>query len=80
MITYGRTSETLVMDNNNWHLEKRIDLSMILSALIIVMGVFFWASGVNSQLASRSVQIESLKKDIQENRNYILRIEERLPQ
>ncbi len=66
------------MTENKWHIEKRIDLSMILSAAIVVGGGFWWASDVNSKFAAGLTKIESVEKDIQETRNYVFKVEERL--
>lgn len=63
---------------SDWKLEKRIDLSMILSAVIVVAGIFLWASDLNVSVAKTNQRILSVEKDIQETRNYIFKLEERL--
>lgn len=65
---------------SDWKLEKRIDLSMILSAIIVVAGIFVWAGDVNVAIAEVHQKILSIEKDIQETRNYIYRLEKRLNQ
>ena len=65
-------------ENKGWHVEKRIDLSMILSAVIVVAGGFIWASDVNTKFAAASAKIEAVEKDIQETRERIGRMETRL--
>lgn len=57
--------------HNKWHVERRIDMSMILSALFVVCSVFGWGFSMN-------VHINSLAKDIQETRAYVFKLEDRL--
>lgn len=63
---------------SDWKLEKHIDLSMILSALIVVAGIFSWGISVNTNLAAVNQKLLSVDKDIKETRIYIFKVEERL--
>ncbi len=63
---------------SDWKVEKRIDLSMILSALIVVAGIFSWGISVITTQAEVNQKLLSVEKDIQETRTYLFKVEERL--
>lgn len=59
------------MDREHWRVDKRINLSMVLSALIVLGGGLVWAASVNRSIAVIEQQVTGLTKDIQETRNYV---------
>ena len=63
---------------NDWKVEKRLDLSMILSAVIVVAGIFVWASDLNRTLAETNQKVIAIEKDIHETRTYLYKLEERM--
>lgn len=74
--------ETLEQPKEQWHLDKRLNISHIVATITIVGGLFIWGSKLEERISliERSNQLMEKRydQDIAEIKATLIRIEERL--
>ena len=52
------------MDEQQWHLDKRVPIAMIVAIILQVAGAVYWASKMESRIEANTVRIETVDRDI----------------
>ena len=65
------------MTENQWHLDKRVPIAMILTIFIQTAGIIWWAAGIQAQVSANTREIQE-QSDTKERLVRIETILERL--
>ena len=52
------------MDEQPWHLDKRIPIALILAIILQVSGAVYWASKMESRIEANTSRIEVVDRDM----------------
>ena len=52
------------MDEQPWHLDKRIPIALILAIILQVAGAVYWASKMESRIEANTSRIEVVDRDM----------------
>jgi len=54
-----------------WHLDKRVNLALVVAILLQTGGVVWWVAGQNVRMQSLSLAVERLDRQVDTNRNVL---------
>ena len=52
------------MTEQQWHLDKRVPIALILAIIIQVAGAVYWASKMESRIEANTTRIETVDRDM----------------
>ena len=52
------------MTEQQWHLDKRVPIALILAIIIQVAGAAYWASKMESRIEANTTRIETVDRDM----------------
>ena len=65
-------------NREHWHLRKELNVTHLLTTIIIIVSAIWWASGVETRQAITETKVKSLEHNIGKLENYLIRIEDKV--
>lgn len=73
---------TTITEKNEWHLDKRLNISHLVATFLIVVGLFSWGAKLEERIAiierTNAITHEQSVRDLNDIKAALIRIEERL--
>ena len=71
MLTEEEEDMARLVDKRSWHLDKRLNVSHLVTTLVLAVGVFTWASGIEQRINVNTIDVEHNKELMQLSQGYV---------
>lgn len=65
-------------EKEQWHLRKELNLTHIITTVMVIIAAIWWASGMETRLAIAETKVSAVERNSNKLEAYLIRIEDKV--